>query len=456
MTELRYLAVSGILGAGFPESSLETGLSKGLAFLGCDAGSTDAGPHSLGSGTMMFSRQACMRDLRLAVLGARRAEIPLIIGSSGGSGSNAGVDELMEMVRETSASESLKPFRVARIYTEIDQTDLADRFRRGEVTPLPGAPPVDEKVIKDAERIVGMMSTEPLQNALDQGADVILAGRCSDPAVYAAMPLSKGFDPGVAWHAGKIAECGAAAVGNRLGPDSLLCTLTDDAFIVEPVTEGTACTPAGVGAHGMYENADPYHLVESSGVLDLTNCTYEQHDPTSVRVSGATWVPSDKYTIKLEAAELVGYQTIMLGSIRDPVILDQLDGWIEDMRRHIMSRIDETFGSPEYGMNINVYGRDGTMGQLEPHPQFEGHEAFVLLDVTAGSQDLASSITKLASQLSIHHPVKEWEGAITGIAHPFAPATINRGPLYRFSMNHVVEIEDPLELCRIEWSELSA
>lgn len=167
-------------------------------------------------------------------------------------------------------------------------------------------------------------------------------------------------------------------------------------------------------------------------------------------------MPSDKYTIKLEAAELVGYQTIMLGSIRDPVILDQLDGWIEDMRRHIMLRIDETFGSPEYGMNINVYGRDGTMGQLEPHPQFEGHEAFVLLDVTAGSQDLASSITKLASQLSIHHPVKEWEGAITGIAHPFAPATINRGPLYRFSMNHVVEIEDPLELCRIEWSELSA
>jgi len=40
-----------------------------------------------------------------------------------------------------------------------------------------------------------MMGVEPLQTALDAGADFVLAGRCSDPALFAALPILRGFPP---------------------------------------------------------------------------------------------------------------------------------------------------------------------------------------------------------------------------------------------------------------------
>jgi hypothetical protein len=33
----------------------------------------------------------------------------------------------------------------------------------------------------------------------------------------------------------------------------------------------------------------------------------------------------------------------------------------------------------------------------------------------------------------------------------FSPADIERGRVYEFRLNHVVEVDDPLELVRTEW-----
>ena len=67
----------------------------------------------------------------------------------------------------------------------------------------------------------------------DAGADVILAGRASDTAIFAAYPTLHGFSEGLAWHAGKILECGAAAVVNRTAPDCMFAWLRRDHFEVE-------------------------------------------------------------------------------------------------------------------------------------------------------------------------------------------------------------------------------
>ena len=61
-------------------------------------------------------------------------------------------------------------------------------------------------------RVVAMMGVEPLQEALKNDVDVVLAGRCSDAVIYAAKPVAEGVDPGLAWHLGKIIEC-AGQVG---------------------------------------------------------------------------------------------------------------------------------------------------------------------------------------------------------------------------------------------------
>jgi hypothetical protein len=102
-----------------------------------------------------------------------------------------------------------------------------------------------------------MMGVEPLQAALDAGADFVLAGRCSDPALFAALPIMRGLPPGLAWHAGKVTECGTMACeGGRGGV--IMATVREHEVILRPVGEGLRCTPQSIAAHSLYENAHPY------------------------------------------------------------------------------------------------------------------------------------------------------------------------------------------------------
>ena len=73
-----------------------------------------------------------------------------------------------------------------------------------------------------------------------------------------------------------------------------------------------------------------------------------------------------------------------------------------------------------------------------------------MFEVTAPTQELASAIAAMARHQALHLPIPEWQGLITGLACPYNPAHLNRGALYRFNVNHVVEVDDPLEMFRIE------
>ena len=58
--------------------------------------------------------------------------------------------------------------------------------------------------------------------ALAAGCQVVLAGRCYDPANFAALPICVGYDEGLALHMGKILECGAIAATPGSGADCVL------------------------------------------------------------------------------------------------------------------------------------------------------------------------------------------------------------------------------------------
>src|ERR1700756_4406847 len=100
MTEVRVLSASGQIGSGVLGSSLERGLSLKPHVIACDAGSTDAGPAHLGSGKPHFSRPGTKRDLRLMLLGRAELGVPLIIGSCGFGGGDAGVDWMVDIAHE--------------------------------------------------------------------------------------------------------------------------------------------------------------------------------------------------------------------------------------------------------------------------------------------------------------------------------------------------------------------
>lgn len=450
--EIRVLSGTSVCGAGFLESSFEKALALDPHFIGCDGGSTDPGPKYLGTGPAAFPRDAVKRDLAIMLKGARRKGIPLIIGSAGTAGGNPHLDWMADILMEIAGEAGLS-FKLALIRAEQDKEYLKRRFREGRIRPLDPAPEFDEAVIDRSARIVGMMGAEAFQRALTGGAEVIIAGRASDTAIFAALPIMQGIPPAVAWHAAKILECGAAAVVNRKTPDCMFAWLRKDHFVVEAPHPEHFCSPQSIASHALYENADPFRLVECSGVLDITDAQYFAESDRAVRVTDMRFEEAKQYTVKLEGAELVGHMAVLYGSVRDPFIIRQVDDWIARMHERVKARVEMVFGDRmkpgDYQINVRIYGKNGTMGALEPVKNAEPHELCLVFEVMAKTQADANTIAGMTRHQILHLPIPEWSGLITGLAAPHN--YLERGPVFRFNVNHVVLPDDEAEMFPIEY-----
>ena len=444
MKKIRAIAATGNLSTGFREETLVRAVQQGAHFIGCDAGTTDSGPYYLGSGNPRGPREGTKRNLRLMIREALNAGIPVIIGSAGHAGGTPHLNWTLEIVREL-ARENAWHFKLAAIDSEIPKEVLLGALRAGRIAPLCPAPELQETSIRQAERFVAMMGIEPIQSALNAGAQVVVAGRCSDVAIYAALPVLEGIPKHVAFHAGKILECGSAAVAQRFYSDCMAAELDQDGFTVEPPNPTFRCTPQSVAAHTLYENADPYHLVESGGVVDTTAAKYEATSDRAVRVSGARFIPAEKYTVKIEGAALAGYRSIVVAGIRDPLVLRQLEPFLSSLRTVVERKIEDSLklSRDAYTLQFRIYGSNGSLGPAEPCPQVEGHEVGLIIDVVAPSQSLAADILPIVWHTGLHHPIPEQQGLISNLAFPFSPPGADMGPVYRFCANHVWQLDDP-------------
>ena len=447
---VKAIAGNGVLGSGFRESSLLRGMRLDPDFIGCDAGSTDPGPFYLGSGESAFPKIAVKRDLTLLMKAAQSKKIPLIIGSAGTAGGHPHVERLKEITLEI-ASENGMSFKLAIIDAEQDKSKLTDLLNRDKITPMEGLG-LDHDTIQKSERIVGMMGVDPYVFALRHNANIIIAGRSSDCAIYTALPIMRGVDPAVAWHAAKILECGAAAAETRSSPDCLFAELEKTAFEVEPLSEEMICTPQSVAAHSLYENANPFELIEPDGVLNIAGSQYHAVSSRRVRVSNSSFEPKTIKNAKLEGAIFLGYQSVIIGGIRDPLIIGQIDDWTEKLRNRLKSRVRDVYGKapPSYHFNISIYGKDAVMGDLEPIKKFTSHELGLVLEITSESQELSNNIISLARHQALHLPIPEWSGLITGFACRHSPSFLERGKVYKFTDSSLMETENPLDFfpCR--------
>lgn len=449
---MSYLCI-GSLGTGFLESSLERGLATDPDFIGADAGSVDGGPNALAGMAPGWPEVSYMRDLGLLMTGAKGKGIPLLVGSCATSGRDWGVDLFAGFARKV-AEQSGQKFRVARIYSEVAPDLVIERMGQGRVHAIKPAPEYDEAAVRRSLRIVSVMGAEPFQAALDQGADVVLAGRATDTAIFAAMPLARGFDPGLSWHAGKIAECGTASAEPRRRLDVLHVEMEQESFVVQPLADDIRCTPFSVAAHQLHEVSNPFTLVEPGWITDMSGARYEAVSDKAVRVSGSTAVPAP-YTVKLEGVESVGFQRMFMMGVRDPTILANLDQWMASIQGDIATRCEELLGPgglERCQTHVRVYGRDGVMAAREPKP-FEGHEAFLVVDVTAPDPETCEAATSVIWYAYMHAKSPGWRGGTT-VAWPFPKASFDMGEVFQFNVHHAMEVDDPLETFRIEIEEV--
>ena len=107
-----------------------------------------------------------------------------------------------------------------------------------------------------------------------------------------------------------------------------------------------------------------------------------------------------------------------------------------------------------YTLSFRVYGRNGSLGHLEPVSGFEGHEVGLIIDVVASSQSMAADILPLVWHTGLHHPIPEQEGLISNFAFPFSPPGIDVGPVYQFCVNHVWQLNNPCEPFRTTIEDL--
>src|SRR6266849_3390961 len=296
-----------------------------------------------------------------------------------------------------------------------------------------------------ATRIVAQMGDEPFQKALDLGAEVVIAGRACDASVIAALPIRAGFDRALAIHMGKILECGGDAAYPRHGSDSLLGVIDRDSFTVEPPNPDKICSVASVAAHSLYERSDPYRLALPGGAIDLTATTFEQITPRAVRVRGTRFAPAP-YTFKLEGVRRVGYRTITVAGTRDPILISQLDAYLENVR----NRVKEVYGTERYRLLFHVYGRDGVMGGLETAKEIRSHELGFVIEVVADDPEASSAILALSRSAALHSTYPGRKAIAGNLAFPFSPSDLGAGEAFEFSVHHLVEVDDPLDLFPVE------
>jgi hypothetical protein len=441
-----------MLGSGFEAEPVRRAILAGVDAVAIDAGSTDSGPYYLGAAASRATVEALRRDLRILLTASRAAGVPLLVGSCGTSGTDAGVDMTARIAEEVAIEEGLS-FRLARIYSEQSTEDVRDALAAGRVRPLPPAPELDETAVRGCAHIVGVMGHEPFVAALEQGADVVLAGRASDTSLVASVALTYGLPRGPAWHAAKTVECGdMCAITPRNG--GVRVDIDPDGFTVAPLAAETACTPTSVAAHMLYENANPFMLREPSGVLNTTQATYRAVDARTVRVEGSRFDTAERPTIKLEGSGIAGYEAMSFVGIVDPRVLAQLDAWTSALRERVEARVQDLLGlePQQYDFALRCYGRDAILGSLMNNGNLP-LEVGVLMRVRAPNQETATAIVKTANPLLLHLPTPNMEH-LPSYAFATSPAEIERGPSYEFLLSHVIEVDDATELFRTRITEV--
>ena len=451
MIPIKVLVPSGVLGLGFDLEALNNGVKNNPDIISIDGGSTDSGPYSLGSGTSKYSRAAIKAEWKSLMIAREKANVPLVIGSCGTCGTNGMVD-WMENITIELAEELNQNIKIAKLYCQQEKNFIKKNFQLSKIFPLNPAPMLNDQLIEEMTNIVALAGAEQIQECINTGAEIILAGRTTDTAIISALPLMKGANPGSSWHGAKVAECGALCTTN---PTSgvIMVEFDKTGFTVEPMSKNASCTSETVAAHMLYENADPYILHEPGGYMDVTYSNYYNIDNKKVRVEGAKWHASKQYSVKLEGAKIAGYQASLLVLLRDKNYVENVKKWTDKLSKFLKKEINErmSIDTSEYSLEFRHIGLNSTLGELEKNIR-SPVEVGVLCLITSKNQ-ISTEIAKLINPFLLHFPLSSNEELPT-FAFPFSPVHSDRGCVYEFALNHILELDNPMDAFQIKMSEV--
>lgn len=235
---------------------------------------------------------------------------------------------------------------------------------------------------------------------------------------------------------------------------SMIATMRKDSFDLTPLNPLERCTPLSVAAHSLYEKTRPDQLPGPGGVLHLDTARYEVlADGRTTRCSGARFVPTPVYQVKLEGVAKVGHRAIFIGGFRDPILIAGLDDFLDRVRAYTKGLFPELDTTDTCRLIFHVYGRDAIMGPLEPTP-VPSHEVGVLGEVVAPTAAKAMAICNSARVSCLHLPYPGILATTGNFASPLSPHEQDAGEVFRFSLYHLMDVDDATSLFPIRSYEV--
>jgi hypothetical protein len=178
----------------------------------------------------------------------------------------------------------------------------------------------------------------------------------------------------------------------------------------------------------------------------------EQVDPRTVRVSG-TRRAERPYTVLVEGARLAGWRTISILGARNPRMIAQLSGILEQEKASVEHRFRS---EGRLAIHYHVYGQGAVLGVSELPPAAPPREVGIVIDVVAESQQLAH---EAAEDLALKIAFSRYPGRTTtagNVGYLFSPNVIDAGQAFDTGVYHELPLADPLEAFRIEMRRVGA
>jgi len=376
------------------------------------------------------------------LLAARELGVPMVIGSAGDTGTNSRVDLFVSIIKGLAEKHKLSKFKVGYFYSEVDKEYLRKKMNNGSpVAGLDERSDLTEDQLDSTERIVAMAGVHPFLELLDQGADVIIGGRSSDSAIFAAAAMSRGHSEPDAYYLGKVLECASFCAEPYGGKETVMGEVKPGEVLVTAMSPAQQCTVASVAGHAMYERANPYHEFVAGGMLDMTNCNYEQTSEKTTRITGQEFVPAKEFRVKLEGAGKSGERYIGIAGIRDPYTIENVDKVIDWAK----IQVREKFGDDGYELHYNIYGKNGVMGDLEPIKEPTSHELCIVVQAVAPTAEMAEEICMTGTRQMFYARLENVKGTAGSVSFGL-DEVVRASPAFVWTLNHTVATDGGLEL----------
>lgn len=157
----KVLSPTAILGYGFPEESFRKAMAESPDLIAVDAGSSDPGPHYLGAGKPFTDRAGVKRDLRYMITAGVQNNIPVVIGTAGGSGAAPHLEWCREIIHEIAREEQLA-FSMALIPADVDKAIVHQALDNGKITALDFVPPLTHDALTTRPALLRYRSCKAL------------------------------------------------------------------------------------------------------------------------------------------------------------------------------------------------------------------------------------------------------------------------------------------------------